>query len=246
MSWEVRTMPSGTSFCKERKGFSPTLFWKNLRRFWPLWAVYAAFEFFLVPMNLFLAGERALYRGVAPLNSMENVMDTAIVSAGWVAAVFGVFFAMALFYYLMDHRACQMFHALPVRREGLFVTSYVLGVSWLAVPVAVMGVLSLAAGAVYGVNLVADVLIWMLAQVVTGVFFFSFAVFCAMFTGHLLALPVFYGILNVLVFGLSLLLDSAMTMLLVGYAGNDLVYTNFTRLCTPIWTITQSLGRRWV
>ena len=35
MSWEVRTMRSGTSY------FNLTLVGKNLARFWPIWAVYA-------------------------------------------------------------------------------------------------------------------------------------------------------------------------------------------------------------
>ena len=39
---------------------------------------------------------------------------------------------------------------------------------------------------------------WLLAQSGVCLFFFSFAAFCAMFTGHILALPAFYGILNVL------------------------------------------------
>ena len=38
-------------------------------------------------------------------------------------------------------------------------------------------------------------------------FFYSFAVFCSMFTGKILALPVFYAILNVLSTGLCMLLS---------------------------------------
>ena len=39
---------------------------------------------------------------------------------------------------------------------------------------------------------------WLAMQVLLTLFFYSFAVFCAMFTGHILALPAFYGILSVL------------------------------------------------
>ena len=45
MNWEVRTMPSATSYSKPLRPhawFSPTLFRKNLTRFWPIWALYGA------------------------------------------------------------------------------------------------------------------------------------------------------------------------------------------------------------
>ena len=49
-------------------------------------------------------------------------------------------------------------------------------------------------------------------------FFYSFAVFCAMFTGHLLALPIFYGILNGLAAGLWWLFQMLADLFLFGYS----------------------------
>ena len=47
MSWEVRTMLSVKS-C-----FNPTLFCKNLMRFWPIWALYGAMWLLALPLSIF-------------------------------------------------------------------------------------------------------------------------------------------------------------------------------------------------
>lgn len=59
-----------------------------------------------------------------------------------------------------------------------------------------------------------------LVLLVTGacLFFFSFAVFCAMFTGHILR-AVFYAILNFLVVVVSTLLENILSDSLYGFDG---------------------------
>ena len=61
-----------------------------------------------------------------------------------------------------------------------------------------------------------------------------------MFTGHILALPVFYGVLNVLVMGLSALIDNALSILLLGYAGSNAMYSDLTVWLTPAWFLHES------
>ena len=46
MSWEVRTMRSGTSF------FNAALFRKTFLRFWPIWALYTAGWTLVLPLRL--------------------------------------------------------------------------------------------------------------------------------------------------------------------------------------------------
>ena len=50
-------------------------------------------------------------------------------------------------------------------------------------------------------------------------FFYSFAVFCAQFTGQILAVPVFYAILNVLVIGVDFLVRTFASLSLYGLDG---------------------------
>ncbi|MBP3319556.1 MAG: hypothetical protein J6K94_06050, partial [Ruminiclostridium sp.] len=64
-----------------------------------------------------------------------------------------------------------------------------------------------------------ELLLWLLVNVSVTLFFFDFALCCAMFTGQILALPVFYLILNGLVAGMYFLFGMALETLFIGYAG---------------------------
>lgn len=138
--------------------------------------------------------------------------------------LFAVLCAMAVFGYLYNHRSACWTHALPLRREALFTTQYLAGLSFLILPILAAGVLTavvevsfLPMGEWGGV--LSILLTWLLAQCGLVIFFFSFASFCAMFTGHILALPAFYCILNCLAYGLWYLVDNLMNEFYYGYVG---------------------------
>lgn len=52
---------------------------------------------------------------------------------------------MAVFGYLYSTRSACMMHALPLRRETLFTTQYLAGLSFLLLPLAAVGIITLAA-----------------------------------------------------------------------------------------------------
>ena len=58
---------------------------------------------------------------------------------------------------------------------------------------------------------------WLVVQSLLCFFFYAFAVFCAMFTGHLLALPAFYGILNILASALMFLIQHLAQEFIYGF-----------------------------
>ena len=239
MSWEVRTMVSATSSSKFRGWFNPTLFRKNVTRFWPIWGIYTAILAFLLPVELLLSR--------SPVNArmldVKGVLNVATVAMPVVGLVFGAITAMALFSYLMDHRAVQLYHSLPIRREGLFLTNWLTGLCFFLVPnlllYLVSAVIELGAGALdlRGLSL------WLVTATVCPMFFFCFTTCIAMFTGHILALPVFYGILNALVIGLCALMDFAGENLLYNYNGSFLSYSDPARWCTPVYQIIYLLTR---
>ena len=136
-----------------------------------------------------------------------------------MGAVFGIFFAMAMFAYLTNPRATQGFHSMPVRRETLYATNYLTGlvcmVSALVLAFALAGITAACFGAL---NLTA-LGTALLAAVLSVLFFYSFGVFCMMFTGQILAAPVFYGILNVLAVGMEWLVRTFAGNFLYGYSG---------------------------
>lgn len=246
MNWEVRTMLSAMRSSDKKGWFSATLFRKNAVRFWPLWVGYGVLQFFILDMNLIQGWGFQHMDAAARTEAMRNWVMNCTDSAAVLGGGFGLLFAMALFSYLMNSRAVNFMHGLPIRREGIFFTNFALGACFFLIPDLITALIALLAGAVWGVGLFSVTAVWLVSQVLVGLFFFSFAVCCAMFTGHILALPVFYGILNVLVAGLSVLTDATLNTLLIGYDGEGLFSSTFTRWCTPVWHLTNKLSPRTV
>lgn len=232
-------MPSGMLYSDRRGWFSATLFWKNLTRFWPLLAVYTAVQFLALPVRVALIETG---RGNLPGRVIDCVISGAA-TAPYFGFLFGLMAAMALFSYLMNPRAVGMFHALPLRREGLFFTNWLSGLSLFLFPNALAALTALVAEGVKGSLQPELTLRWFTLHVVIAMFFFCFAVCCAMFTGHILTLPVFYGVLNVLVLGVCFLGDNAIDTLLIGYDGNSMASSTLARWCTPVWHLARLISR---
>ena len=214
MSWEVRTMQFGTSY------FNKTLFAKHFARFWPIWGLYGLIWTVCLPLGI-LAGSRSGWMAADARVLPLNYLDTT----GWfsaatlLAAVFGLLAAMAVFSYLYSARSVSLFHALPLRREGLFLTSYLAGLGFLILPNLAVFLLALAAEAACGAVVFSSLFTWLVVSSLLGLFFYSFAVFCAMFTGHILALPAFYVVLNGLAAGLAVLFGQMAHEFLFGFDG---------------------------
>ena len=246
MSWEVPTMRSKTLSSDPgalNPYFSAALFRKNLSRFWPLWAVYAAVWLVCVPLAQFvlLFGDFARYRTVAQMeaDSARELLNMGATGGLIMAVGFGCLFAMALFSYLCSPRSVGMFHSFPLRREGLFLTHFLSGA---AVFLATGVVTALLTAAVQGA---AGVLVWrnllgtFAAAMGQMFFFYAFAVFCAMFTGQILAIPAFYAILNGLAAGVNFLVQNFAANFFYGYSGGGT--PGWVMWLTPIWKISGQL-----
>ena len=236
-------MASGTSY------FNTTLYRKSLTRFWPLWGLWGLIWMFLVPLRM-LNGYFEILRWDGSLSQAQvDLIDTAqqlpdtLGMGVWLACGFGVLAAMAVFGYLYSTRSACMMHALPLRRETLFTTQYLAGLSFLLLPLAVVGVITLAAEMIliptYNWAATIPTLgIFLLALAGVCLFFFSFACFCAMFTGHILALPAFYLILNGLVFVIHYLVTMLMRQFFYGYSAS---YNSFwVTCCTPVYALSEA------
>lgn len=212
-------MPSVTSCSKERRPcawFNITLFRKNWSRFWPLWSLYGVIWFLILTVGIL--NSRGIYDTMPDNYYPTGYVVYAIPMGILLSLGFGVLCAMAVFSYLYSSRPVGLMHALPIRREGLFLTNYLSGLSFFVLPILVVALLTLGAElyAGHGVDLT-SLFLWGWCQCMVSLFFYSFAVFCAMFTGHILALPAFYGILNGLVFGLDVLFRELARIFLFGF-----------------------------
>ena len=234
--------------------FNPTLYKKTLHRFWPLWAAYTVIWLFAIPLNLlnqYFDAKRWVTSIYDAQETMADVCDSLLRALGegvWISAGVGLVAAMAVFGYLYNNRSAAMMHALPLRREELFLTQYLAGASMFLLPHLVsagLGALSVVfftSGELTGRALTA-LLTWLLAQSGTGLFFYSFAVFCAMFTGHALALPAFYGILNCLVVALYSLVCELMSLFFYGYVPSY-DYEGLVMYLTPVYALYEACCRK--
>lgn len=209
-------MPSATLCSKgPNPWWNSTLYRKNLKRFWPIWASYGVI-LLLVPLTFLLTWldrNDTLDINIVAMDLLGFVSPMGLI----LSAVWSIVSAMTVFSYLYNSRSVQLYHALPIRREGLYLTNYLSGLSFLVLPLGVVFLFTLAVEAVSGTLMLWPLLQWLIAQVCFALFFYSFAAFCALFVGHIVALPVFYGILNFLAFGMSQLLSELFRQFVYGY-----------------------------
>ena len=224
-------MPSVTSY------FNAPLYQKNMTRFWPIWAGYTLFWMFVLPLPFF--GIPSQYKGdisqqtqQAFLLMAEDVPRTLQMGTA-LSVAFGLAAAMAVFSYLFFNRSACMMHSLPFDRKGLFVTNYLSGLSFLLLPHLVVFTATAAVETLYGCLNLTALWQWLWVQSATALFFYSFAVFCAMFTGNIMAFPAFYGILNGLVAGVYYLLDNVLDEFLYGYTNIGARWEEIVLWLTP-------------
>lgn len=229
-------MQSKTSF------FNGTLFRKNLSRFWPLWAVYAVIWIVLLPMVQFTASRRVGRQGYAFVlgDFREATLSMSAGPAITVTLIFGALFAMAVFSYLCTARSVGMMHSFPLRREGLFITNYLSGLFMQISALALTFVLTVLVQLTSGLGVVwSELGLWLAVSAGLTLFFYSFGVLCAMFTGQVLAIPVFYGVLNVLVVGMETLVRSFCSLFLYGCNGGGL--SRVGQWCSPVVKLASGL-----
>ena len=219
--------------------FNWTLFQKNMTRFWPIWGLYLVIWLFVFPINLILNDIDLRWF------AHQQVL-TLIRSLGLpLAAVFSLLAACAVWSYLYNNRSACLMHSLPIRREGLFLTNFLSGMTFLAGPNLIVFLLTLLAEAARGTVDAGSLTMWFFSVSLMELAFFCFATFCAMFTGHILGLPAFYAILNVLAAGLVWLLDLTLSRFVFGYTGIEGLWRAAEWL-TPAWKLMDYLEVRHI
>lgn len=223
-------MRSATSF------FDKTLFRSQLKHTWPLWLGYTALWLFLVPVMLF--SELSAYQGgYSAADASGLLLNTGVRGGVFISFFFGLFFAMLAFSHLTQSRATNGFHALPVRRETIFLTAYLTGLFCQLSTILVTYLLGAAVSAPLHLSFWSVTGAAMGSAMLEAVFFYSFAVLCMVMTGQILAAPVFYFVGNILVPGMEYLLRNFAGNFLYGYSGHTDVALGF--LSPPLYMYTM-------
>ena len=230
-------MQSKTSF------FNGTLFRKNLTRFWPLWGL-ASFLAALFPLALLVKvlrdGTYLALPGDPAAPELTRIYYSVVGDAGPVLfLIYGALCALAVWSYLYSPRSVGLLHTLPIRREGLFLTSFLSGLAMVLLPCAVAGVFSvltsLAAGAFDPVGLGVTVL----AVLGEAFFFFASATFVCFITGNAFAMAPVYFLLHFL----AVILDWLVSAFARGFIfGFDDYSTGAVEWLSPAVYLQNHLG----
>ena len=201
--------------------FNSGLMRRSLLKGAPLWGLWLLFWLLLLPVYLLTRQD------LVPFELTRYLFNCLV-----VAGTFGVFFyglAVAWFQFAWLYRTRTAYHyaSLPIRRETQFVSRFLAGLLFHLVPALAVTLLTMAAGAAKGENVVVPALIFLACSTLMFLFYYGLAVFCAHLTGHVAAMPVLYLIANFLAPVLEYVLLLVADALIFGLSANQHLW--------PLW-----------
>ena len=219
--------------------FNPTLFWKNVRRFAPLWA--------MVLVGALLSGPVFLLRHANELtksysNSYWGRVTFAqdyLINLGDAGSVIwficAVLCAGVCFKYLHKTRSAYMLHALPLTRACQFCTNLISGLCFALAPMLIAAALDAAVLAALAGGRGMEAILPMLAKwMLQYLFYYGAAVFCMVLSGSTVIGVLSFAALNLIGWFLpSMIQENLIEPLYVGYVTKD-----FSFLSPLIW-LTQ-------
>lgn len=218
--------------------FNGTLFRKNLSRYWPLWGL-ASFGGAMFPLAMLLELLHNGFRFWSPLETRQAYYTVLSYGVPVISIVYAILCAMAVWSYLYNARSVGMMHTLPVRREGLFVTNVLSGLTMMAIPYAVTGVLLVLVTMLFGGFEPMGVLVTVLGVMGESLFFFGLATFCALIVGNVFMLPALYGLLNFI----AVLTDFMVNLLAQGFCfGLNSSYSGTVEWLSPVVYLIQKIS----
>ena len=218
--------------------FNSTLFRKNLSRYWPLWGL-ASFGGAMFPLAMLLELLHNGFRFWSPLETRQAYYTVLSYGVPVISIVYAILCAMAVWNYLYNARSVGMMHTLPIRREGLFVTNVLSGLTMMAIPYAVTGVLLVLVTMLFGGFEPVGVLVTVLGVMGESLFFFGLATFCAFIVGNVFMLPALYGLLNFI----AVLTDFMVNLLAQGFCfGLNSNYSGTVEWLSPVVYLVQKIS----
>ncbi len=211
-------MKSRTSF------FNTTVLRKDITRFAPVWGLYAVglMTFLLMPNLFFYAEEKA------------EVLIDSMPTFGPINMILAGICALMVFGDLFKTRLCYATHALPLRREGWFLTHFTAGMLFSTVPTLLIALCFLPMMRQFWY--IAP--LWFASNVMQYLFFFGIAAFSAVCAGNRLGTVAIYLILNCTSYLVGWYGEEIFTPMLYGMEFN----WDFLNFLTPVnWIASMEL-----
>ena len=224
-------MRSRTSF------FNPGLAKSLVKRFWPLMLAYLAVLLLTLPLQISSLTGQSWYA------ERLNYEILRLASEGVVySALAALLMAMAMFSHLYSKRDCGLINSLPLRRETAYLTACFTGLLPLLLCPVLTWLLSrlLFAG---NVHISAAALgTWLQCILLANLAFYGLAVFCAMLTGNILAVPALFLALNLVAYGLETLVRGVLDRVVYGYATGTMLLSWLSPLMYMLSNVKASDG----
>lgn len=214
--------------------FNKAIAKRNLTGHIGLWAGLLFVWILALPFSIYVRMKQILrYTDLGELTANEvlSVKVDAMVDGVWenmgvfvfLFAAIALVSAMFSFAYLFTSRNSNMVHTFPVDRMGLFCTNYLTGLLYQMIPMvmalAIGLLISASFGALSGVVL-QQYLLWLGVAAIETIFFFSLSVCVLMFSGNMISVPVFYGILNFFYAGCMMTAEAMIDSVCYGVSAN--------------------------
>jgi len=197
--------------------FNKGVFFNNIKRFW-LVAFSYSFLLFLYMIGYLNSVSVRLNRDffIEPVQIAASIFTQSSEVMIFLLGLFCLISALAVFSYMHFPRNTAMIHALPLKRETLYVTNYLSGLLLVTFPLVFNGTIMIVSQAVMGVPLNYGFQ-WLGVNFVLTFLLYSFAVFAGMFTGHMAAQVFYYLIFNFLAVFLERMITIVLDDFLFGY-----------------------------
>ena len=223
--------------------FNTTIFKKNLTHYWPIWIVYLCYLIVVVPLSIWLyANNESNYIGNVPLTQKQYyVIGSALAGAGSVIPVFiaAAAAALAVFSYLYNPRNANMIHSLPLDRRELYITNYVSGFVFLFVPELIAFIAGVLVCLANQITCIQYLFYWFLYMAGVSFFAYALAVFVAMLTGNIFAMPFYYLAVNYLWIGCMKMVQNISS--LICYGVSDTWTSSQTSRLSPLDYLIRNL-----
>ena len=224
-------MRSRTSF------FNPGLAGSLVKRFWPLMLTYLAVLLLTLPLQISSLTGQSWYE------ERLNYEILRLASEGVVySALAALFMAMAMFSHLYNKRDCGLINSLPLRRETTWLTACFTGLlplllcpvlTWLVSRLLFAGNAHISAAALGT---------WLQCILLANLAFYGLAVFCAMLTGNILAVPALFLALNLAAYGLEGIVRGILDRVVYGYATGTMLLSWLSPLMYMLSNVKASDG----
>ncbi len=210
------------------------IFKYNIKRFWWISAIYAFLLFLVAPYRILCDRKYLLDRLARFPDKIPGI--TLLQDASMFIFLIGaaILLGICVFRYLQKTRSATLFHALPVNRTQLYITTLASGFALLMAPILLNAIILCLMSLFGGFDKILPLYIigdWVLGQLITGTSTLCFTIFVGVFTGSSVAQVIFVFILSFLPLGILTVASDVLDGWLFGFtsSGMNPIYENMLR-----------------